>query len=162
MDNTKLTTMQGIKRIIAVDPGAQGGIAVQTFGDNPSLVVTKMPDTPKDLLDFLAQHKEGARAYIEKVGGMPGQGGSAMFNFGKGYGNLEMALIALQIPTETVTPQKWQKALQLGTKGTSSKTQWKNKLKARAQLLYPSLKITLALADALLLLEYAKRDFFRK
>ena len=88
---------------------------------------------------------------------MPGQGGSAMFNFGKGYGNLEMALLALKIPTVSVTPQVWQKALQLGTRSkTMSKTEWKNKLKAKAQQLFPYLKITLAISDALLICEYAR------
>lgn len=55
-----------------------------------------------------------------------------------------------------VTPQKWQKALQLGTKGNKSNTEWKNKLKARAQQLFPNVPMTLAVADALLILEYSK------
>ena len=79
-----------------------------------------------------------------------------MFNFGKGFGHLEMALLCRRIPTMEVTPQKWQKALQLGTKGNKSNTEWKNKLKARAQQLFPNVPMTLAVADALLLLEYSK------
>lgn len=69
-----------------------------------------------------------------------------------------MALLALQIPTVTITPQSWQKALQLGTRAKDmSKTEWKNKLKAKAQQLFPYIKkITLAISDALLICEYAR------
>lgn len=68
-----------------------------------------------------------------------------------------MALLACDIPTVTVTPQIWQKALQLGTKGDDSTTIWKNKLRAKAQQLFPYIKsITLAISDALLICEYAR------
>jgi hypothetical protein len=52
-----------------------------------------------------------------------------------------------------VRPQKWQGFLGLG-KSEGDKTKWKNKLKAKAQNLFPSLDVTLSTADALLLLEY--------
>lgn len=38
------------------------------------------------------------------------------------------------------------------------KTAWKNKLKAEAQRLFPSIKVTLKTADALLIYEYAKKE----
>lgn len=93
----------------------------------------------------------------EKVGGMPGMAGSAMFNFGKGYGNLEMALIALEIKTTLTSPQAWQKTFMIGTKSKQTTTQWKNKLKALAQQIFPQLKVTLINADALLILEYFRK-----
>ena len=70
-----------------------------------------------------------------------------------------MALLALGMPTEKVTPQKWQKVYQLGSSKSYTKIQWKNKLKAKAQQLFPSLgkKITLSTSDALLIAEYARR-----
>jgi hypothetical protein len=55
-----------------------------------------------------------------------------------------------------VRPQKWQGYLSLG-KSEGDKTKWKNKLKQRAQSLFPSLDVTLATADALLLLEYGNK-----
>jgi hypothetical protein len=39
-----------------------------------------------------------------------------------------------------------------------NKTIWKNKLKTRAQQLYPGIKVTLANADALLILRYAELE----
>ena len=145
------------KKLIAIDPGKNGGIAVYSVDKDKLLEVVKMPDTPQDLLLFLSKYQVNSKCYLEKVGGIPGQGGaSSMFNFGKGFGHLEMALLCRRIPTMEVTPQKWQKALQLGTKGNKSNTEWKNKLKARAQQLFPNVPMTLSVADALLILEYSK------
>ena len=127
--------------------------------DGTIVDVTKMPPTPNDIFEFLSRYKSGGFCVLERVGGMPGNGGSAMFNFGKGYGHLQMALLALGIPVEDVTPNKWEKAYQLGSSGKYSKTEWKNRLKSKAQQLFPSLgkKITLATCDALLICEYGRR-----
>ena len=147
-----------MKKYIGIDPGDQGGIAVLS-ADGSVVEVAKMPATPMDLLDFLSRHKDDSFCVLERVGGLPGQGGSAMFNFGKGYGHLQMALLALGIPTNDVTPNKWEKSFQLGSSGKYGKTEWKNRLKAKAQQLFPSLgrKITLATCDALLIAEYGRR-----
>lgn len=148
-----------MKRYIGIDPGKHGGIAVMG-ADGEVLDVVKMPKTPQDLLDFLEQYKDDSFCTLERVGGMPGNGGSAMFNFGKGYGHLQMALLALHIPTEDVTPNKWEKTYQLGSSGKYTKTEWKNRLKAKAQQMFPHLgkKITLATCDALLICEYGRRQ----
>lgn len=143
------------KTIIAIDPGANGAIAIYHQRVNHTDVFN-MPETPTDVYDLLATYSNNAVCFLEKVQGLPGMGGSPMFNFGKGYGHLEMALIALSIPTETILPQKWTKNMSLGTKSScSSSTEWKNKLKAKAQQLYPNIKVTLHNADALLILHYA-------
>ena len=51
------------------------------------------------------------------------------------------------------------KCFQIG-KSSGSKTEWKNKLKAKAQQLFPvwSKRITLATADALLIAEYGREN----
>jgi hypothetical protein len=58
-----------------------------------------------------------------------------------------------EFPFEEVSPQKWQKAMGCMTKGD------KNVSKAKAQQLFPQLKITHAIADALLIAEYARRTY---
>jgi hypothetical protein len=65
-------------------------------------------------------------------------------------------LSGLYIRTELITPQKWQKKLGLGTSKGLTPTQWKNKLKAEAQRLFPDIRVTLKTADALLILEATK------
>ncbi len=135
--------------ILAIDPGKSGGFAM-LHSDG----VTNnwgMPATEKDIFDMIRTLRP-SRAVIEKVWGMPGQGGSASFNFGHNYGGLRMALIALGIPFESVPATKWQKGLGLPTlKKAGSKTAKKNFHKARAQELFPALTITHKTADALLI-----------
>lgn len=144
------------RKIMAIDPGANGGIAIYSKDLEKVIEVVKMPETPQELLNFISSYKENTTAcYIEKVGGLPGMGGSRMFNFGKQFGWLEMALLSNQIPAIEVTPQRWQKELQLGNKRDKTATQWKNKLKQRAEQLFPYVgRITLAVSDALLILHY--------
>lgn len=177
--------------IIAIDPGASGGLAVYRPGGTTDAV--KMPETPKDVCDWITAVQVEAqtqlselRCYLEEVGGYTGEGqpGSAMFNFGRGFGNLEGFLIALGIPFVMVRPQKWQASLSLGLAGKQKgeytphmseveritekrritninariKHAWKAKLKEHAQRLHPQLHVTLSTADALLILEYGKRQ----
>lgn len=149
--------------IIGIDPGKNGGIAI-IDGDDVRLMA--MPQTPYDLYNLL--ETESARrvctCYLEKVGGMPGNGASAMFTFGRGYGHIEMALLALEICTVTVTPQAWQKYYSVGTSSitkssAAEKREHKNKLKAKAQQLFPGIakNITLKNCDALLIAAYGNK-----
>lgn len=145
--------------IIGIDPGKQGGICMIT---DTKLIIKKMPETPTDLYNLLELFQKASKnncfCFLEKVQGLPKMSGGGMFTFGKGFGWLEMALISLKIPTEEVTPQKWQKEFQLGEKkGNQTDTVWKNKLKAKAQQLFPKQEIFLWGADAILIAEYGRR-----
>ena len=141
--------------VLGVDPGANGGIAWITDG---KACVEKMPDTLQDLWELVVSISleagtggMGIRAYLEAVSSSPQMGVVSAFSFGRGYGNLEMALTAAGIPFERVRPQVWQKALGCMTKGN------KNVSKRRAQELFPDRKITHATADALLIAHYGTR-----
>jgi hypothetical protein len=153
-----------MKYIIGIDPGANGGIAVLDIDGNV-IDVRKMPDTPQDILECLRKYSSSTLfsndgvCYLEKVGtGMPGQSSKATATFARHCGHLEMALLALGIKTNDVTPNKWEKSYQLGKSTDAiSKTVWKNKLKAKAQQLFPKERVTLAICDALLLAEYGRK-----
>ena len=152
--------------IIAIDPGASGGIVTGRIKCGV-IDVIPMPETETDVVSIIRNcviadqmNDEETICVIEKVGGYaggPGQPGSAMFGFGKNVGIIYGALLMSQVRIEEVTPQKWQKALSLGTKSGMDKKDWKNKLKAMAQRLYPTQKVTLKTADALLIFEYATK-----
>lgn len=151
--------------VMGIDPGASGGIAhlveVSTVKGSAWEMdnAVPMPKTERDVVDII-QSGVVHFAVIEQVGGYTGEGqpGSAMFKFGYGAGIIKGAVLAAKIPFEMATPQKWQKALGIvGRKKTESKTQWKNRLKQKAQELFPDVKVTLATADALLIAEYARR-----
>lgn len=141
---------------IGVDPGANGGIAWITDG---KACVEKMPDTLQDLWELVVSISleagtggTGIKAYLEAVSSSPQMGVVSSFSFGRGYGNLEMALTAAGIPFERVRPQVWQKALGCMTKGD------KNVSKRKAQELFPDRKITHATADALLIAHYGTKQ----
>jgi len=146
---------------IAVDPGATGGIAVRFCGQEP--YAWPMPDTDGDLRDEIEALTERADkeklkcvAYVEKVGGYVAgvrAPGSAMFRFGEGYGYIRGVLDAHRWEVRLVRPQAWQKLVGLGTKGKATRTEWKARLRAEAQRRFPRLKVTNAVADALLLLD---------
>lgn len=152
------------KLILGIDPGSNGGIAVLDIDGNV-VSLTKMPETPQDILDHLRKYcgselfNSEVVCYMEQVGqGMPGQSSKATATFARHCGHLEMALMALGIKTNTVTPNKWEKMYQLGKSSDYSKTEWKNRLKAKAQQLFPREKVTLAVADALLISEYGRKQ----
>ena len=150
-----------VKLTIAVDPGLSGGIAYQR--DRQPAQAVAMPATEGDLVVFLRDLTSDAKdavAFVEEVSGYVGvaQPASGAFKFGRNFGFVLGVLQTLKVRIELVRPQRWQKSLGLGSaSGCASKTEWKNKLKGAAQRLYPSLKPTLATADALLILDYARR-----
>jgi hypothetical protein len=157
-----------VKIILAIDPGANGGLAVDYWG---RVEAWKLAPTEAQRVDDLRQivgtaEAEGCDviAVIERVGGHVGrpQPGSDMFNFGRGVGNLIGALhyaekLTGRVWHREVAPQVWQKIYGLGkASACASQSEWKRKLKAEAQRRFPHLNITLATADALLILEWAR------
>lgn len=79
--------------------------------------------------------------------------GFAMFNFGKSAGIIFGICEAFSIIPVEVSPKLWQGAAFVKKSGTRS--EWKNALRDVAQRRYPQIKVTLANADALLILSYA-------
>ena len=159
--------------ILAVDPGASGGIA---WLSPDNAMAWKMPDTPRDLWDLLYDLAgKSDRAVIERVQATPGggnkdddgkntrkMGAKSAFAFGRSFGELRMVLTACSalrgVPYEEVAPGVWQRPFSLPTtKAAGTQTAKKNAHKARAQELFPSLRITHATADALLIGEWLRR-----
>ena len=140
-----------MKLYIGIDPGLSGGVAFIPNSGEPW--AHKMPETDRDLIDLLRDSINlfEARAVIELVHSSPQMGVKSAFTFGEGFGRLQMALTALGVPYDRVRPAVWQKAMGCLTKGD------KNVSKRRAQELFPTLKVTHAIADALLIAEYARR-----
>ncbi|HEX5137386.1 MAG TPA: hypothetical protein VFY93_10455 [Planctomycetota bacterium] len=173
---------------LGLDPGASGGIALLDKDGKPLLTVKcpETERDLWDVVNGAVRDHcvgVGVRAFIERVSSGPGQGVAAMFSFGMSYGALRMALVAAGIPFELVTPQKWQEGFGLPKlpkmpprlapgaskeeieankkaqkERSAAKRDKKNALKARAQQLFPSVKVTHATADALLIAEWGRRN----
>lgn len=139
---------------IGIDPGAGGGLAFLT-GDGLVIDCCKMPVSERDLLDALypygSSDKISARAILERAQATPQMGRSSAFSFGRGYGRLEVALTAALIPFGYVGAAEWQTVMGCRSHGD------KNITKRRAQQLFPTLTVTHAIADALLLAEFCRR-----
>lgn len=140
---------------IGIDPGKNGGIAIIMNG---RIEAVKMPNTEKEIYEQLKNYKAYGKikmCLLEKVHSMPQQGVKSTFTFGQHYGFLRGCLIALGIPFDDISPNKWQRKLNCLTKGD------KNITKQKAQQLYPILKITHYTADAVLIAHYAKYFYGR-
>lgn len=138
---------------LGIDPGKTGCLArVNASGQVVDAI--RMPETERDLLDHLRRMRADShdlRGVIERVSAWPKMGVVSSFSFGRGFGALVMALTAVEIPFDLITPQTWQAAMQCRS-GRD-----KNITKRRAQQLFPSLKVTHVIADGVLIAEYCRR-----
>jgi hypothetical protein len=137
--------------ILGIDPGLSGAAAVLRPDGSVFYLTPYSKTTPHDLVVALGEPGI-TKAYIESVHSMPAQGVASTFKFGENYGLWQGILTAIGIPFERVYPLKWQTALGCKTGGN------KNISKARAQELFPKVKVTHAIADALLIAEYGRRQ----
>ena len=141
-------------RILGIDPGKSGGFAIYednqmfpwAFGDMVEAAAVLETLIPR-LIDF---------AVLEKVGAAPGQSPRSMFAFGENYGFWQALLIYNKIPHRLISPQEWQRGIP-NAKSRANKTAHKNALKAEAFRRYPELKVTHAVADAILICDYARK-----
>lgn len=111
------------KRILGVDPGQSGGLAIIHGGRLVKGI--RMPVVEirgKKILDARAVDdwwgdciKPFDVAVIEAVHAMPGQGVSSTFQFGRMLGAIESLVYAVGSPVHYVTPAAWKRALGLGT-----------------------------------------------
>jgi hypothetical protein len=137
--------------ILAVDPGVSGGMAVW----RPEKEIRLQRYTTEDeFIDFVKNLKGRGIAIVEHVPKYIGNEMRASHSFTLGYNvGFETGVIrSLSIPMDLVKPQRWQHGLS-NLKGKTGATR-KRVLKDHAKRMYPGLKVTLANADALLILDH--------
>jgi crossover junction endodeoxyribonuclease RuvC len=111
-----------IRVIIGIDPGLSGAVAaLGTDGrlnvhDMPAIRIDRNGKARRDvdaaaLVDLIRTMGADAVAWVERVGAMPGQGVSSMFQFGRAAGIVDGVLAALAVPISFVTPQTWRRDL---------------------------------------------------
>jgi hypothetical protein len=139
---------------LGIDPGASGGLAwcnEHQQGDVIQWTTTHEMATELDNLKFSNGDRD-LKAFIEAVHSFPGQGVASSFVFGRNYGEWLGILTALKISFESVTPGTWMRSL-----GVVGKKKDKLATYRKACELYPHWKVSRALADAVLICEYARR-----
>ncbi len=156
----------GRLKFLGIDPGHSGGLALVS---SDSAQAWKMPEselgTATLLRELLPQIHLAMLEAVTPMGigrdSKVKQGLGSTWKFGQHYGFLRGLLQGLNIPFATVRPQVWQPALGIEKRGTKSGTEHKNATKDRAQSLWPEIKMTHAIADALLIAEFARKIFIR-
>ena len=160
-------------RIIGIDPGLSGGIAIL---DNSKVIelfdMPVMPDGKKNkrqlnsalLVKLIKDHiknLEDTVMVVEQVNAMPGQGVTSMFNFGQTFGAIKGICAALGLPIFFVRPAKWKKHFELiNSSKDSSRT--------KAIEMYPSISEQLSKkkdvnkSDAILIARYYCETRFKE
>ena len=112
-------------RIIGIDPGLSGGIAIlddlkiYDIFDMPIMSEGKKNKNQLNsaqLVNIINKHvlkKENTFVIVEQVSAMPGQGVTSMFNFGQTFGSIKGICAALGLPIFYVRPAKWKKHFEL-------------------------------------------------
>ena len=112
-------------RIIGIDPGLSGGIAVlddlkiYDIFDMPIMSEGKKNKNQLNsaqLVNIIKKHvlkNDDTFVIVEQVSAMPGQGVTSMFNFGQSFGILKGICSSMQLPMYFVRPAKWKKYFNL-------------------------------------------------
>ena len=111
-------------RIIGIDPGLSGGIAIlddlKIFDlfDMPIMAEGKKNKNQLNSAQLVNIIKKNiisgsTSVIVEQVGAMPGQGVTSMFNFGQTFGSIKGICAALNLPIFFVRPAKWKKHFEL-------------------------------------------------
>ena len=113
-------------RIIGVDPGLSGAIAI--LDEKKVVSIYDMPVMSEgkknkrqlnsaQLVNIIKDHKyndnDEITVVVEQVNAMPGQGVTSMFNFGQSFGAIKGVCAALNLPIFFVRPSKWKKHFEL-------------------------------------------------
>lgn len=129
-------------RIIGIDPGLSGAVAVLTGTDSlsvfdmPTMTVerngkAKRQVSATELAEIIYIMKsDDCHVYCERVGAMAGQGVTSVFSFGRSFGMIEGILAAFKLPVTYVAPATWVKAVGRG--------QGKDASRARAMEIFPN------------------------
>ena len=106
--------------VAGIDPGLSGAIAFNKDGKikiftMPTLKITKTKNAiDENIVRYYLRKYDLDHVFIEKVGAMPGQGVTSMFNFGCGYGILRGICVGLALSYTLITPQAWKKVICAG------------------------------------------------
>ena len=112
-------------RIIGIDPGLSGGIAI--LDDLKIFDIYDMPIMSEgkknknqlnsaQLVNIIRKNlipSGDTFLIVEQVSAMPGQGVTSMFNFGQTFGSIKGICAALNLPIFFVRPAKWKKHFDL-------------------------------------------------
>jgi crossover junction endodeoxyribonuclease RuvC len=107
-------------KILGVDPGIYGGLAIVDIVDGAAPHLLDAIDIPvvgvgaKERVDTIALRnwitaRRPQHALIERAQAMPKQGASSGFKYGRATGSIEAVLTCCEIPMTIIEPTAWKK-----------------------------------------------------
>ena len=149
--------MPTVRAVMGFDPGISGGLAVLNAAGGLAFVRGFNRDMTElqveEILKFgvqVLQRERGWECFMEKVGFIKGDRGKGSFTFGGAYKFARGYLRAKDVVIYDVPPLLWQARMECLTGGD------KNVSKRRAIELFPGVKVTHAIGDALLIALYGR------
>ena len=144
------------KTYVGIDPGKSGARASFSNGE---MRAWKCPDTADGMHSAFCQATWGIlegeiMVLMEKVWARPNNASRAAFSYGVNFGQWLGIVACYSIDMELMIPASWMKFY--GMKKGMEYQDRKRWLKAKAQELYPDIKVTLINADAILIAHYLK------
>ena len=115
--------------IIGIDPGISGAMAAYDTKLEKFIWLEDMPtiasgmsgkkminpvalcQSIKTILTVHKREDDEIQCIIEQVSAMPGNGVTAMFNFGRSFGIIEGVICAMKLPLHMVRPATWKKSM---------------------------------------------------
>ena len=154
------------KIFIGIDPGKNGGVAVINEVPNYETTISfRCPDTAtKMALSLMATIPEGVSydnvlVVVEHVRAMPKNGVVSMFSFGQNLGRWEGILGAFELDVKFAGPRTWMQ--HYDCKPKMDKKDRKRYLRGIAENLFPNIKMTFNISDALLIANYNKEIYYK-
>ena len=151
------------RTVLGIDAGATGALA--NWREGAGIETAPMPKTHialRDLLSTLTSTAQGEIiAYLEDPTGNAGGTQTAQqgMSLGRNFGQIEMALLCLNISFHKVRPTVWQETFSLGAKKDYGK-KWKHHIHGKVGEMFPALKCPLYAADSVLICTFGWRREF--
>lgn len=154
---------QGDRLFLGIDVGKAGGIAMISYRNDEEdancMKFSKNLDELDSILKIATNTFELDRIHclVEHVHAFPKQGVVSMFSFGQNLGQWEGMITSNQIKYSYINPRQWMSEyVELGL----AKKERKRKLLGKAKELYPNIKVTFNVSDALLIADYCKNEYY--
>tara|TARA_Y100001938_G_C8045002_1_gene408328 strand:- start:763 stop:1314 length:552 start_codon:yes stop_codon:yes gene_type:complete len=155
------------KIFIGIDPGKNGGVAIINEVPNfEGTICFRCPKTPIDMAYTLISAIPSDIPYkdvlvtIEHVHAMPKNGVVSMFSFGQNLGQWEGILGAFELNVSYAGPRSWMS--HYDCKPNMDKKDRKRYLRGLAEELFPNIKMTFNISDALLIANYNKEIYYKE
>lgn len=148
---------------LGVDPGISGGFARIDHTGIKS--VHSMPPTEREIYKLVSSiSKQDVKCCIETIPhSIFGIGKTSMSKLYGNYAATRMALVCCEIPFTEVWAKDWQKFLNITKKPKEAQNLWKDRLRAKAQNLFPKfnwddygLGMQRSFSDAVLIAHYCR------